>query len=192
MIDLKEINHHSADEKLKWWGYGEWVEEPDKILFKYRNYECVIVRMFALQYNGSMYGGHLCGYVQVPEDHPYFGKDYNDCDIDVHGGLTYSEKDEYNYLYLTHIGHWIGFDCAHCDDYCPSCEIFKRNDPEMIKITQDFEELYKQMGIESRLFNKTYKNVSFCIEQCKSMVDQLIKIEKSPSQQILEVENAED
>ena len=48
------------------------------------------------------------GYVSVPKDHPWYGKDYNDIEVEIHGGLTFSESinDEY----------WIGFDCAHYGD----------------------------------------------------------------------------
>ncbi|MFZ1363073.1 MAG: hypothetical protein WAS05_09130 [Candidatus Nanopelagicales bacterium] len=59
--------------------------------------------------------GHLCGYVRVPEDHPWHNKLYDDeCydDVVVHGGLTYSEAE---------LGEWwIGFDCAHLGDYIPA------------------------------------------------------------------------
>lgn len=34
---------------------------------------------------------HLCGYLAVPEGHPWYGKHYGDIGADVHGGLTYSE-----------------------------------------------------------------------------------------------------
>jgi hypothetical protein len=57
--------------------------------------------------------GIPCGYVAVPKDHPYYGKSYNDIhDIEVHGGLTYSEpafwcRDDLWYL---------GFDCGHFYD----------------------------------------------------------------------------
>lgn len=33
--------------------------------------------------------GHLCGYIAVPPAHPWFGKSYDDIDVDVHGGLTF-------------------------------------------------------------------------------------------------------
>jgi hypothetical protein len=54
---------------------------------------------------------HLCGYVYIPEGHPLFGKGYDEIDIDVHGGLTFSER----------VGkYWlIGFDCAHMGDIVP-------------------------------------------------------------------------
>lgn len=34
--------------------------------------------------------GYANGYVAVPKDHPYFGKDYDDIDVEVHGGLTFA------------------------------------------------------------------------------------------------------
>jgi hypothetical protein len=34
--------------------------------------------------------GHLCGYIGLPKAHPWHGKDYDDIDAEVHGGLTYA------------------------------------------------------------------------------------------------------
>lgn len=47
------------------------------------------------------------GYVEVPEGHPWYGKEYDDIDVECPGGLTYSE------------GGWIGFDTLHSTDYWP-------------------------------------------------------------------------
>lgn len=60
-------------------------------------------------------GTHPTAYVCLPKGHPYFGKDYDDMDIDVHGGLTYANdtvatstiKDRW----------WIGWDYAHLGDF---------------------------------------------------------------------------
>lgn len=57
--------------------------------------------------------GFRCGYVRIPEGHPWFGMDYDSIHakndhVSVHGGLTFSETSE--------DGHWIGFDCAHSGD----------------------------------------------------------------------------
>ena len=53
-----------------------------------------------------------CGYVVIPEDHPYYGLDYEEVedDIDVHGGLTFSGEFE------DVDGFLLGFDCAHAGD----------------------------------------------------------------------------
>ena len=55
------------------------------------------------------YGTHPCAYVAVSQGHPCFEKGYDYCDIDVHGGLTYAEKE--NSLW------WLGWDYAHYGDY---------------------------------------------------------------------------
>jgi len=51
--------------------------------------------------------GAINGYAKVPEDHPWFGLDYDDIDVRVHGGLTFAS------------GGWIGFDTLHMGDYWP-------------------------------------------------------------------------
>jgi len=51
--------------------------------------------------------GAINGYAKLPEGHQWLGKDYDDIDVDVHGGLTYSN------------GTWIGFDTLHAGDYWP-------------------------------------------------------------------------
>ena len=54
--------------------------------------------------------GAINGYVQLPDGHPWRGLDYDNIDVEVHGGLTYAS------------GDWIGFDCLHCGDYWPGQE----------------------------------------------------------------------
>ncbi len=52
------------------------------------------------------------GYVSIPKEHPCYEKDYGDIhnmyDIDVHGGLTYSNKEGNRWV--------IGFDTGHIGD----------------------------------------------------------------------------
>lgn len=59
-------------------------------------------------------GGHRCGYVRVPPNHRSHGKDYNNVDVDVHGGLTFSAIEPCAHDDGT--GYWFGFDCAHSGD----------------------------------------------------------------------------
>lgn len=33
--------------------------------------------------------GHLCGYLGIPPSHPWYGKDYDNIEAQVHGGLTF-------------------------------------------------------------------------------------------------------
>lgn len=49
------------------------------------------------------------GYVDVPEGHPWHGLGYEDlADVDVHGGLSYSDTEGTLWR--------VGFDCGHADD----------------------------------------------------------------------------
>lgn len=81
------------------WPRGEWDAEPDKVQWvdEATNLDCPIVR-------GP--SGALCGYVGVPDSHPYFEVGYSGCtkkppcgesycghspDVDVHGGLTFAD-----------------------------------------------------------------------------------------------------
>lgn len=83
---------------------GEWSEEPDFALWFNDNYRCIIKRTVSL--------GSLCGYVDLPKDHKLYGKDYDNIDVNVHGGLTYAD--------YTSDDMWrIGFDCAHAWDKIP-------------------------------------------------------------------------
>lgn len=61
---------------------------------------------------------HLCGYVQVPETHSLYKRHYSDCELSVHGGLTYGAEAEAPFR-----GYWIGFDCAHSGDFSPKIGI---------------------------------------------------------------------
>lgn len=56
---------------------------------------------------------HLCGYIHLPPEHPWYGKDYDYVDADVHGGVTFSD--------LGPLNLWkVGFDTAHVGDIIPS------------------------------------------------------------------------
>lgn len=73
---------------------------------------------FELFYWIVSYGTHPCAYIMIPQSNKYFKKDFEEIDIDVHGGLTYSnkylpfesEKDDNKAWY-------IGWDYAHYGDY---------------------------------------------------------------------------
>lgn len=66
---------------------------------------------------------HRCGYVAVPVGHLLHGKTYEEPDISVHGGLTFSEAADHT-GFATGTEWWFGFDCAHAGDgmmyYTPS------------------------------------------------------------------------
>lgn len=159
-MDMKEQHFYTPEAKLNWWGEGEWVNEPDSIAFEYEGYKCLVSRTVKDPSSEYAFGGHLCGYVHLPENHPLSGFDYDDIPISCHGGLTFSE------------GGLIGFDCAHSGDYSPSSERFKRE-----TMQNDYmKDRMKRLAIPDHLkwfMESTYKNLAFCIDECKSVVDQL-------------------
>jgi hypothetical protein len=96
----------------------EWTDQES-------GFTCQILRMIGIS-------GHLCGYVAVPIDHPWYGKGYAQCletpdpcidyrdngwcehnaevMIDVYGSITYAGE-------LGERGRWyFGFDCTHSGD----------------------------------------------------------------------------
>jgi hypothetical protein len=71
--------------------------------------------------------GIWCGYAAVPPGHPYHGKGYDDIDVEVHGGLTYSDKCAGEICHKPEPGEpddvwWLGFDCGHAWDYSPGID----------------------------------------------------------------------
>lgn len=59
-------------------------------------------------------GGFRCGYVRVPPSHPLHGKEYDEADVEVHGGLTFSRVEPC--VEEDGTGWWFGFDCTHLGD----------------------------------------------------------------------------
>lgn len=127
---MEMIEYRTIDKTL--WARGEWDNEPDKVQWMTRN------GFPGLAVRGP--GGHWCGYVGVPEGHPWFEVDSDYCGMyqpkpdgyeegwypDVHGGLTFSgfcreEEKETGICHVPGPGEpdrvwWLGFDCAHAGD----------------------------------------------------------------------------
>lgn len=70
-----------------------------------------------LDYYVLSLGTHPCAYIDV-SDTPLAGKDYDDIDVDCHGGLTYGRN---RLLTVDKRGWFIGWDYAHYGDYCGNC-----------------------------------------------------------------------
>lgn len=79
------------------------------------------------------------GYILLPKEHPWYGKDYDNIPVNIHGGLTFGEKFNYEYFpkwiedrnfygdinldnYKEFNDYWIiGFDTAHSGDNSSNC-----------------------------------------------------------------------
>lgn len=91
---------------------------------------------------------HLCGYVVIDKESQYYISDnYNDYDINCHGGLTFADP-----LPQFSIEFAIGFDCGHLGDLSNSFQIEDGKD-----------------------HNKEYRNVDYVDQECKRIINQLMK-----------------
>lgn len=114
------------------WGNGPWQDEPDKMQWtdEATGLACLVKR--------NRFGA-LCGYVGIPQEHPWYRKDYSDIDLPygVHGGITYTshcQEGDDEAETICHIPApgepdnvwWVGFDCAHAGDLSPGNEALLR------------------------------------------------------------------
>lgn len=164
MKNYKEQILYYRKIKLTHLGYGDWIDEPDEVTFEYRGLKCEIHRLFCREIYSiqeAYFGGHLCGYIYIPKSHPLYGKNCDD--LNCWGGITFSD---------CYGDFWkIGFDCAHAGDIVPSViHLRKKSMPEYM------ESLFKT---RLQFFpTPTYKNISFCVKQCKLLAKQLDNIKK--------------
>lgn len=99
------------------WGPGPWQDEPDRVEWIAFGFACLITR--------TEYPGNLCGYLAVPEGHPWFEKGYADIHAQVHGGVNYAAHCSGKVCHTPEPGMpdhvwWLGFDCGHGFDLMPA------------------------------------------------------------------------
>lgn len=99
---------------------------------------------FGLLYYILNLGTHPTAYIKIPKACRYFGKEMEEIDINVHGGITYSK----NYLYIDKNqkidGWFIGWDYSHCWDYAG----YETRFPEELRTggkKWTTEEIYKEV-----------------------------------------------
>lgn len=143
------------------WPPGPWDGEPDKVQWtdSATGLPCLAVRVL-----------NWCGYVGVPESHAMYGKSYSDLEVEVHGGLTFSDAcqpdaDETQDICHTpspgepHHVWWFGFDCAHAGDFSPRDVInARRGYPLTIRSDQQ------------------YRTLAYVQQQCVALAAQLVTL----------------
>ncbi len=126
---MKTLSYTTIDRQALSWPSGPWDNEPDKVQWPdmATGLPCLAVRHPDL--------GHWCGYVGVDNEHPCFGKNWEDVPgIDIHGGLTFSDhcqpdSEETGICHIPGEGQpdhvwWFGFDCAHYGDSSPQLQVY--------------------------------------------------------------------
>ena len=170
---LKTIEYVNREKSH--WGEGPWLNEPDKKqwLDKDTDLPCLIHRSSS---------GALCGYVGVDKTHPLFKHEYSGLDIDVHGGLTYSEfcqeteDPSFGICHLVSEGEederwWFGFDCGHGGDLMPG---FKA---DMEKIQNNPEYPFPKRTWSA--FDGEYRNIEYVTKEIQSLAKQLKAMENN-------------
>lgn len=110
--------------------------------------------------------GFRCGYVVVPETHPYYN--ISNPPIDCHGGITFAE---FNTIKGTEgEKFWIGFDCNHTYDGIDIEAIKKYYGSESNYEYQYTINFYDQLN---RL-NYPFLDCEDCVNECKHIIRQLI------------------
>lgn len=145
------------------WGPGPWDGEPDKVSWTdaATGRPCLIVR--------NRLGG-LCGYVAVDPGHSLHGAGYDDAHVDVHGGLTYSDRCHEADTEASGICHvpapgqpedvwWFGFDCVHAGDLAPGMLASSR-----------------RVGLGTGVYrNDTYRAVDYVVREVEGLARQLVE-----------------
>lgn len=121
---METKTYTTIDRVAAGWPSGEWDSEPDKMQWpdEATGLPCLAVR--------NSRSGNWCGYVGVAPGHPLHGKDYDEADIEVHGGLTFAGGCSHGADESVGICHtpgrgepdtvwWLGFDCHHAWDFTP-------------------------------------------------------------------------
>jgi len=136
----------------------------------YRGYEYVIVT----------YGSHPCAYVEIPKKSKNYEKEYADIDINVHGGLTFSD-------YLTGVrkdltGWYIGWDYSHFGDFtCYAEDIgnFGERKYTLNEIEIDCKDVINQLiHLEEKdtLENQELiKKAEVCVKACEGITTEALK-----------------
>lgn len=168
---MKTIEYSNRKDKAEW-ADGPWQHEPDKRQWQDEEtgLPCLIVR--------GPYGA-WCGYVGISEGHPLFKKDYSGLyDIDVHGGLTFSngcqhsDDEGYGVCHLPDEGEpdnvwWLGFDCSHASDLSPGMEALRRKHfPE--HLNTELPEEYRDV----------YRDIDYVTAEVRSLAKQLKAMEE--------------
>jgi len=100
------------------------------------------------------------GYVALTKDHPDHGKNYDEINVNVHGGLTFSEhgsEDERDgeILFPDKSLYWVGFDTAHSGDWMSYAPQRGGRKWSLEDVSKETEYLAKQLSdIENMGYNK--------------------------------------
>lgn len=104
-----KLKNYQEDEEIKGKSMVYGKERCIEVLMKgnFKGFDFFILNL----------GMHPTAYIRIPKDHSWYQKDYGSLDLDVHGGLTFSDSDfRFNPIVVPD-SWWIGWDYGHAGDY---------------------------------------------------------------------------
>ncbi len=138
----------SHEEKLRKYGEGEWIDEPDEVFFSHTNIACEIFRHSR---------GYLIGMCQLPDNHPWSSMPLKKAEICIHG---------HQFIYKTFQNEYVGFSCDMLDDMIPVFNTDKLAEQVIDAFNKKNDQSYERF---------IYRNLSFVTEQCKYLAEQIIE-----------------
>lgn len=137
------------------------------------------------KYNGIEYliiftdSGIRCGYVALPKESKVeFPENYDDFDIECHGGLTFMGDDLIikSLLEIECNDMWLGFDTGHswdlidkeaCKKYYPNSAVLKIKMESELYIAKTYSQIHSQKC--------SVKSFHYVENECKKIIDQLVE-----------------
>jgi len=121
--------------------------------------------------------GFRCGYVAIKQDHKLYNDHYDNMDLNVHGGVTFSNKSDHvldpDLIKTSCADKWVGFDAGHAYD---------GHDLELSKKYFNINDVPNKYGYifgpNSMSTNQEVRTKEYMIEQCKELIDQLVDMNK--------------
>lgn len=157
---MEEKTSTTIDREERQWPSGPWDGEPDRVQWPdaATGLPCLALR--------HPYFGHWCGYVGIDRGHPLHGRSHDgDLALAVHGGLTFFGPCDggVGICHVPALGEpehvwWLGFDCAHYQDYSPNNARLAAERGYPFTIRPD----------------EVYRTLDYVRQQCASLARQLI------------------
>jgi hypothetical protein len=129
--------------------------------------------------------GHRCGYVRVPIGHPWHGKDDDEIDAEVHGGLTFAEAAVGCDKGGPDDAWWIGFDCGHVED-APDPTLTQRPLPPHSRAILDMGNMLERFGLAGKHLGDRSGHIwtqDEVEEQCRGLCRQAAEASSSMADQ---------
>jgi hypothetical protein len=150
----EEVHQHQVDRSG--WPAGPWDGEPDRWEDRHLGFPVLAIR------NDR---GAWCGYVGIPPGHPWHSGNYQEPELECHGGLTYAGLCNGVICHVPREGEpaevlWLGFDCGHAGDLAPTDLIGYMG--------QLREEIAKRFGRDAGA-GDVYRPLTYVQEQTRSM-----------------------